>query len=691
VQIALATARNHTWSIPLDDDTLDPNNFNNIKSVSWTNLAFDCAIGANVANRSSNPLELYPVWQIGIVLNKWYGYLYGIEIDVWADNGQVRSVQEEYSSLPPPADVPTANPVGQTSNPTQTTASLALMISLPIIALAATAIAYLRAKNKQLHGYGMVRRRSFRTAGTLLCILLFSTVLLNALSTASATTRGAYIWGSRCSGAPNSPVSQSWRKTDLEITFQNNAAINIYNDFAAAGYDTQNNQGDHGSTSMKSSIMNTMSNYFSSDDYIAVVDFDHGVGAQPVNASNEDHYMFEDDYGTHIGPWYDYDIDYNHGVFDMDIFPYGGWKVAFAFINTCLSADTELWGQGNVYGDGNMVGMPYAFTHKLVAGPMDPYSQTYMAQYGYDYPDNGHQVYIGFPFGSAALSQRVPWDGSGPYYYYWVVAFFGFALTWDISVHDALDYASAQQWGESYDFGNCPLSLGFTACWPTYNGTIEDWDNDTGAGSYMAVYGNSRIHLLEYEPPEYVSPPNINGDTSGDTYETLNFTASSVDTLNHQVRYFIDWDDDSQTQTDWYNSGSTIYPSHSWNSSGQKTITITAESDQGVWSSSSYYLVNIGPPVYHWLTVNGYFPYFQAELHPNVWIDDNWVGTAPVTVQVTSYYHTVRVDNYIPLLPGLSAMFYCMIDSNNNVYYTYSTSILVNTDTTVTAYYNYVW
>jgi hypothetical protein len=102
VQTAIAAAKQHTWSIPLDTDTLSPVNFNELTSVSWASLTFDNSMGANV-NRSSNQMTLYPVWRIGLVLNKFYGQLYGIEVDVWADNGQVRSTQEAYSTLPPAA------------------------------------------------------------------------------------------------------------------------------------------------------------------------------------------------------------------------------------------------------------------------------------------------------------------------------------------------------------------------------------------------------------------------------------------------------------------------------------------------------------------------------------------------------------------------------------------------------------
>lgn len=90
--IALDTTRNHSWTMQLDEDALDPRNFNQNRSVSWTVLTFDGSLDAN-KTRSQYVLELYPVWRIGLVLNKVYGELYGLEVNIWADTKEVRSVK----------------------------------------------------------------------------------------------------------------------------------------------------------------------------------------------------------------------------------------------------------------------------------------------------------------------------------------------------------------------------------------------------------------------------------------------------------------------------------------------------------------------------------------------------------------------------------------------------------------------
>jgi hypothetical protein len=99
ITIALETVRNHTWSQNIDASSLAVENFN-ASNVRWTFLTFDNSF--SVLNAHSNdPLEIYPVWRIAIALDKWYGYMYGVEVDVWADTGTVRLVHEAWSSIRP--------------------------------------------------------------------------------------------------------------------------------------------------------------------------------------------------------------------------------------------------------------------------------------------------------------------------------------------------------------------------------------------------------------------------------------------------------------------------------------------------------------------------------------------------------------------------------------------------------------
>jgi hypothetical protein len=83
ISIALETAKEYSWSLKLEADALNVNNFNE-SNVRWASLVFDNSLNTN-ETRSEDTLELYPVWRVGIALNKWYGQMYGIEVDIWAD------------------------------------------------------------------------------------------------------------------------------------------------------------------------------------------------------------------------------------------------------------------------------------------------------------------------------------------------------------------------------------------------------------------------------------------------------------------------------------------------------------------------------------------------------------------------------------------------------------------------------
>jgi len=100
IDIALETAKNHSWSLALDDDALEPEHFNET-NVRWTALLFDDSLDINNP-RSEDLLEIYPVWRVGVALDKWYGNMYGIQVEIWADTKEIRYTQEAWSMMTPP-------------------------------------------------------------------------------------------------------------------------------------------------------------------------------------------------------------------------------------------------------------------------------------------------------------------------------------------------------------------------------------------------------------------------------------------------------------------------------------------------------------------------------------------------------------------------------------------------------------
>jgi hypothetical protein len=319
--------------------------------------------------------------------------------------------------------------------------------------------------------------------------------------------------------------------------------------------------------------------------------------------------MFEDDWGTLVGGPSDYTVDWNHGVYDMDIYEaFSAGNVHFALINTCLSANTELFGQG-FSSSGHPLGMPFAFTHRLVGYVPAGSNSSLMSNDGYNRPDAFPQCYIGFPFGSAALDQHISYNGNWQPWYQWVVFFCYMAFNFDVSVNEALDWACSTQWGCPF-FGVSPLQEeGFTAIWPVWDDTDKAFTENNhraqGPKSTLAVYGNGNIHLKNFQANPIVTYPYVSGPKSGVTNMSVNFSAYSVNSLGHDVRYVFDWGDDTaQTTTNYTTTGIPVSASHSWGTSGVYTVIVRAQCTDGTWSDwSESHTIAIINPYYRWSIV----------------------------------------------------------------------------------------
>ncbi|MDR1992571.1 MAG: hypothetical protein LBQ98_03595, partial [Nitrososphaerota archaeon] len=383
---------------------------------------------------------------------------------------------------------------------------------------------------KKLPYTGLFKRHGLKVGGLVLCVILSSTMFLGALETASATTRGAVVWGSESTG-------DSSRKSQNEINHQKDAGVYIGGFFQTGGYAGNggiNHQGSAGLGSSANQITSDIAALYSSKDCVAVVDFNHGVGRTDYFGApkGEFHYLFEDQVGTT-----DNGVDKpGNAVYDCEVYNLAiQSKTVFSFISTCMSADLSQGGQGVLPAQfpyfARARGMPFAWTGRLVSsmGMQGFTISERISSDGYGNPDWGNQVYIGFMGGSASLEQSVPTIGGNPYYY-WVVSFLGNALTFDKSVNEALDAASLQFMGCT--FSSSPLRTGFTPYWAGYPYPQPS--------STLAVYGNGNIHLKNFEP-HTVSVPSISGPTSNPVGTSNSFTVSSVDSLGHRIRYIFDW------------------------------------------------------------------------------------------------------------------------------------------------------
>lgn len=103
IDIAMEQAMEFSWKIVIGNDTVEINRFNVTEAV-VTQLSFCTSRNADTV-RDQNIFTLYPMWRIGIGLDKHYpGNVYGIYVDIWADTKEVRNVQEVFSTLVLPTD-----------------------------------------------------------------------------------------------------------------------------------------------------------------------------------------------------------------------------------------------------------------------------------------------------------------------------------------------------------------------------------------------------------------------------------------------------------------------------------------------------------------------------------------------------------------------------------------------------------
>ena len=128
--------------------------------------------------------------------------------------------------------------------------------------------------------------------------------------------------------------------------------------------------------------------------------------------------------------------------------------------------------------------------------------------------------------------------------------------------------------------------------------TVTD-DNDTVSSDTTWA-----LILEEDEPPH---KPTITGPSQGNYGESHDYSFMSNDPENHDVFYYIDWGDN--TNTGWigpYDSGEEVVKSHTWNEQGDYTISAKAKDEFGAESEWSYLEVTMPVnqqsthPMFYW-------------------------------------------------------------------------------------------
>jgi hypothetical protein len=160
IEIAMNAAENHSWNLSSGTTVTEFN----IVGVSETTLQIGNYPTKN-ESRGGDPLTLYPGWRVKLYFDKLYpGQVYGLDIGIWADTGEVHDIREllylgdvpysgepadnEHSTEQPSTEEPNNNNEPSTSD--LTTTLIIAVLALSLVVIGAT-IAYSKRKKKNAH------------------------------------------------------------------------------------------------------------------------------------------------------------------------------------------------------------------------------------------------------------------------------------------------------------------------------------------------------------------------------------------------------------------------------------------------------------------------------------------------------------------------------------------------------------
>ena len=124
-------------------------------------------------------------------------------------------------------------------------------------------------------------------------------------------------------------------------------------------------------------------------------------------------------------------------------------------------------------------------------------------------------------------------------------------------------------------------------------------DGTVYIGSASTTYAGSTygyLHAFGEWDPTAPEAPSINGETQGYYGESYDYTFVSNDPENQDIRYYIEWGDD--TYEDWigpYSSGQEITVNHTWDE--EKTYTIRAKAKDTLDVESPWSTLKVTMPV----------------------------------------------------------------------------------------------
>jgi WD40 repeat protein len=123
-------------------------------------------------------------------------------------------------------------------------------------------------------------------------------------------------------------------------------------------------------------------------------------------------------------------------------------------------------------------------------------------------------------------------------------------------------------------------------------------DIDYSPVGNLFVYGKSDGHVVCAKSPflqENRKPgaPDIEGPDKGAPDTEYIYVINAVDPDNDNIRYHIDWGDETSEITEYYSSGSDLIVKHTWSEKGSYAITVHAEDINGLSGPENSLSINI--------------------------------------------------------------------------------------------------
>ena len=434
IAVALKAVENFSWDAYADDGEIVTVSDFEVVSVGNATLSYLNSAKQDLA-RGGDSFTLYPSWYIPLGFDKFYsGSVTGAVVRVWADTGEVEKIGTLSSGGAPLSGDITPTETGNQSPLWEVLFAISVAIAVVAICFCGIKLRSNRSGIKlRSNRNSQLKSGISKVSVTLICVMLSFSLIFAAIPNANAKRAQIYV----------SHTGQTAQDL-IVMGYTSGAITSLLN---SAGYNAFNN---YYQTTWQEYYDNTVNDQ-SYDTFNVVLHYGHMAGPNSVILSDNNVLTYQN-------------VQYFMWTFD--------WRFRFVWLWACMTAN------------GPSTGMPWAWTY-----------YGFNSVDGYRYPDPVPSCYIGFENMSPSIYDRSFrwWDDVYAYEFLYDVYYN--LLHYGDNIHDALNWASYDNFGIPYDSPYEPLYMGYESWWPGNYGDppFPPW----WYPGKMKVYGNSGIYLID--------------------------------------------------------------------------------------------------------------------------------------------------------------------------------------------------